>query len=63
VFVLLHLIDEIELMIELIVHDLNLGLEQYYESVEVINQIIDEVRDHKTRMELFPLKEYNGLFL
>lgn len=34
------------------------GLEQYYESVEVINQIIDEVRDHKTRMELFPLKEY-----
>ncbi|MBO0378120.1 hypothetical protein [Staphylococcus warneri] len=34
------------------------GLEHYYESVEVINQIIDEVRDHKTRMELFPLKEY-----
>ena len=34
------------------------GLEQYYESVEVINQIIDEVRDHKTRMELFPLKAY-----
>lgn len=34
------------------------GLEQYYESVEVINQIMDEVRDHKTRMELFPLKEY-----
>lgn len=34
------------------------GLEQYYEAVEVINQIIDEVRDHKTRMELFPLKEY-----
>lgn len=34
------------------------GLEQYYESVEVINQIIDDVRDHKTRMELFPLKEY-----
>lgn len=34
------------------------GLEQYYESVEVINQIIDEVRDHKTRMKLFPLKAY-----
>lgn len=34
------------------------GLEQYYESVEVINQIIDEVQDHKTRMELFPLKAY-----
>lgn len=34
------------------------GLEQYFEVVEVINQIIDEVRDHRTRMELFPIKEY-----
>ena len=34
------------------------GLGQYYQTVEVINQIIDEVRDHKTRMALFPLKEY-----
>ena len=34
------------------------GLGQYYQAVEVINQIIDEVKNHKTRMELFPLKEY-----
>lgn len=34
------------------------GLGQYFEVVDVINQIIDEVNDHKTRMELFPLKEY-----
>jgi len=33
------------------------GLGQYFEVVEVINQIIDEVNDHKTRMELFPIKE------
>lgn len=34
------------------------GLGQYFEVVEVINQIIDEVHDHRTRMELFPIKEY-----
>ncbi|MBL7573395.1 hypothetical protein JHX96_05135 [Staphylococcus saccharolyticus] len=34
------------------------GLGQYYEAVEVINQIIEEVRNNKTRMELFPLMEY-----
>ncbi|BGE82210.1 hypothetical protein [Staphylococcus petrasii] len=34
------------------------GLGQYYEAIEVINQIIDEVKDHKTRMALFPIKEY-----
>src|SRR5699024_1608510 len=34
------------------------GLGQYFEVVEVINQIIDEVNDHRTRMELFPIKEY-----
>lgn len=34
------------------------GLGQYFEVVEVINQIIDEVNDHKTRMELFPIKEH-----
>ena len=34
------------------------GLGQYFEVYEVINQIIDEVNYHKTRMELFPLKEY-----
>ncbi|RIO62358.1 hypothetical protein BUZ85_17715, partial [Mammaliicoccus sciuri] len=33
-------------------------LGQYFEVVEVINQIIDEVHDHRTRMELFPIKEY-----
>ena len=32
------------------------GLGQFNEAVEVINQIIDEVKNHKTRMELFPLK-------
>ena len=37
------------------------GLGQYYESVNVINQIIDEVQSHKTRMALFPLKEYANL--
>ncbi|EHJ06927.1 hypothetical protein [Staphylococcus simiae] len=35
-----------------------IGLHQYFEAVEVINQIIDEVNNHMTRMELFPLKEY-----
>lgn len=35
-----------------------IGLHQYFEAVEVINQIIDEVKNHLTRMELFPLKEY-----
>lgn len=34
------------------------GLGQYFEVVEVIDQIIDEVNDHRTRMELYPLKEY-----
>lgn len=32
------------------------GLGQFNEAVEVINQIIDEVKNHKTRMELFHLK-------
>lgn len=35
-----------------------IGLHQYFEATEVISQIIDEVKSHKTRMELFPLKEY-----
>ncbi|MCG7338485.1 hypothetical protein MHZ36_04220 [Staphylococcus sp. ACRSN] len=35
------------------------GLGQHFEVVEVIDQIIDEVKDHRTRMELFPLKEYS----
>ena len=35
-----------------------IGLEQYFEAVEVIHQIIDEVKDHKTRMALHPLKEF-----
>ncbi|RIN28865.1 hypothetical protein [Staphylococcus succinus] len=34
------------------------GLGQYYEVIEVIDQIMDEVNEHKTRMELFPIKEY-----
>ncbi|MGX0000979.1 hypothetical protein [Staphylococcus cohnii] len=34
------------------------GLRQYFEVVEIINQIIDEVNNHKTRMELFPIKEF-----
>ncbi|WP_262855520.1 hypothetical protein [Staphylococcus marylandisciuri] len=34
------------------------GLGQYFEVVEVVNQIIDEVQNHKTRMELYPIKEY-----
>ena len=34
------------------------NLKQYIEVVEVINQIIDEVQNHQTRMELFPLKEF-----
>ncbi|MCJ1656167.1 hypothetical protein MT340_006100 [Staphylococcus sp. NRL 16/872] len=34
------------------------GLGQHYEAIEVINQIIDEVKDHKTRMALFPIREY-----
>ncbi|WP_251519994.1 MULTISPECIES: hypothetical protein [Staphylococcus] len=33
------------------------GLGQYFEVVEVINQVIDEVHNHKTRMELYPIKE------
>ncbi|AJP22855.1 TPA: hypothetical protein PSJ20_000403 [Staphylococcus aureus] len=35
-----------------------MGLGQYFEAVEVIHQIIDEVKDHKTRMALYPLKEF-----
>lgn len=35
------------------------GLRQHFEVVEVIDQIIDEVTDHRTRMELYPLKEYS----
>lgn len=35
-----------------------IGLGQYFEVVEVIHQIIDEVKDHKTRMALHPLKEF-----
>ncbi len=31
---------------------------QYFEAVEVMHQIIDEVKDHKTRMALHPLKEF-----
>lgn len=34
------------------------NLKQYVEVVEVINQIIDEVQNHHTRMELFPIKEF-----
>ncbi|MDT3959308.1 hypothetical protein [Staphylococcus kloosii] len=34
------------------------NLKQYIEVVEVINQIIDEVQNHQTRMELFPIKEF-----
>ncbi|MBF7016896.1 hypothetical protein [Staphylococcus durrellii] len=34
------------------------NLKQYIEVVEVINQIIDEVQNHQTRMELYPIKEY-----
>lgn len=34
------------------------GLGQFQESVEVINQIINEVKNHKTRMALFPIQEY-----
>ncbi|MCE5089897.1 hypothetical protein BUY43_05820 [Staphylococcus devriesei] len=34
------------------------GLGQYYEAVEVIDQIIEEIKSHKTRMELFPIKAY-----
>lgn len=34
------------------------GLGQYFEAIEVIDQIIDEVQNHKTRMELLPLKSY-----
>lgn len=33
------------------------GLGQYYECVEVFNQIIDQVDDHDIRMQLFPIKE------
>ncbi len=35
-----------------------IGLGQYFEAVEEIHQIIDEVKDHKTRMALHPLKEF-----
>lgn len=34
------------------------GLGQYFEVVQVIDQVIDEVRHHQTRMQLFPIKEY-----
>ncbi|UDI78071.1 hypothetical protein HYI43_05780 [Staphylococcus taiwanensis] len=34
------------------------GLGQYYEAVEVVDQIIDEVKSHKTRMALYPIREY-----
>lgn len=34
------------------------NLKQYIEVVEVINQIIDEVQNHQTRMALFPIKEF-----
>ncbi|KOR13458.1 hypothetical protein AMC75_00905 [Staphylococcus carnosus] len=33
------------------------GLGQYFECVEVFNQIIDQVKDHNIRMQLFPIKE------
>ncbi|WP_412521038.1 hypothetical protein [Staphylococcus simulans] len=33
------------------------GLGQYYECVELFNQIIDQVKDHDIRMQLFPIKE------
>ena len=33
----------------------------HYESVNVINQIIDEVQSHKTRMALFPLRNMLNL--
>ncbi|MHD0397495.1 hypothetical protein ACY2DA_06605 [Staphylococcus simulans] len=33
------------------------GLDQYYECVELFNQIIDQVKDHDIRMQLFPIKE------
>lgn len=35
-----------------------IGLNQNFEAIEVIDQIINEVKEHKTRMALFPLKEY-----
>ena len=34
------------------------GLGQYFEVVKVIDQVIDEVSNHQSRMRLFPLKEY-----
>lgn len=34
------------------------GLGQYYETVQVIDQVIDEVNNHRTRMELLPIKDY-----
>lgn len=33
------------------------GLGQYYECVNLFNQIIDQVKDHDIRMQLFPIKE------
>ncbi|KAK55330.1 hypothetical protein FH149_00310 [Staphylococcus lugdunensis] len=34
------------------------GLGQYFEAVEVIDQIIDEVKLHETRMVLHPMREF-----
>lgn len=34
------------------------GLGQYFEAVEVIDQIIDEVKLHETRMALYPMREF-----
>lgn len=34
------------------------GLGQYFEAVEVIDQIIDEVKLHETRMALHPMREF-----
>lgn len=33
------------------------GLGQYFECIELFNQIIDQVDDHDIRMQLFPIKE------
>ncbi|AYU55440.1 hypothetical protein [Staphylococcus debuckii] len=33
------------------------GLGQYYECIEVFNQIIEQVEDHNIRMQLYPIKE------
>ena len=34
------------------------GLKQYHQAVEVINQVIDEVQAHATRMRLLPIKDF-----